>query len=101
MPANGCEFSLGRIKFFQNWIVVMVARLREYSKNRCIVHFKKGEFYGTSIIVNKTVFLKKVFYSIGVYTYSYTYEYVYTPVIKFDINIVSQLFKLMLTSLRF
>lgn len=59
MPADGYEFSLGRIKIFQNWIVVMVAQLREYSKNRCIVHVKKGEFYGTSIILNKAVFLKK------------------------------------------
>lgn len=53
----------------------MVVQLCEYSKNRCIVHFKKSEFYGISIILEKAIFLKKVFYSISAYTWICIYTY--------------------------
>ena len=52
------EISFGMMEMFENWVVVKVAQLCKFTKNRWVTGLQMSEFYGMQIIPQLSCFKK-------------------------------------------
>ena len=52
------EISFGMMEMFENWVVVKVAQLCEFTKNRWVTGLQMSEFYRMQIIPQLSCFKK-------------------------------------------